>query len=84
MLEEMRNMAQTRKIENVQNMQTVIEKNTTQEVVNTRIHDFQKTQNEELIRMVTDRVQNQLGSMSEQIYGKLEKRMDMERRRRGL
>ena len=83
-LEEMRNMAQTRKIENVQNIQTVIEKNTTQEVVNTKIHDFQKTQNEELIRMVTDRMQNQLGSMSEQIYGKLEKKMDMERRRRGL
>ena len=83
-LEEMRSMAQTRKIENVQNIQTVIEKNTTQEVVNTKIHDFQKTQNEELIRMVTDRVQNQLGSMSEQIYGKLEKKMDMERRRRGL
>lgn len=83
-LEEMRHIARTTKVENEQNTQTVIEKNTTQEVINTQIHDFQAQKNEELVRMVTDKVQNQLGSISEQIYGKLEKRMDMERRRRGL
>lgn len=83
-LEEMRNIARTTKVENEQSTQTVIEKNTTQEVINTQIHDFQAQKNEELVRMVTDKVQNQLGNISEQIYGKLEKRMDMERRRRGL
>ena len=83
-LEEMRHIARTTKVDNEQTTQTLIEKNTTQEVINTQIHDFQAQKNEELVRMVTDKVQNQLGSISEQIYGKLEKRMDMERRRRGL
>ena len=83
-LEEIRGIQRVKKVENEQTTQTVIEQNHTQEVINTQIHDFQTRQNEELLRMVTDKVQNQLGSISEQIYGKLEKRMDMERRRRGL
>ena len=42
------------------------------------------TSREELVQMITDKMQRQLGSISEQVYGKLEKRMDTERRRRGL
>lgn len=84
LVEELRGIQRVKKVENEQITQTVVEKNQTQEVINTQIHDFQKQQNEDLIRMVTDKVQNQLGSISEQIYTKLEKRMDMERRRRGL
>lgn len=84
LVEELRGIQRVKKVENEQITQTVVEKNQTQEVINTRIHDFQTQQNEDLVRMVTDKVQNQLGSISEQIYTKLEKRMDMERRRRGL
>ena len=84
MLEEIRGLHKTTRIENEQTTQQVIEKNATQEIVNTRINEFQTRQNEELVRMMTDKVQNQIGSISEQIYRKLEKRMDTERRRRGL
>lgn len=83
-LEEIRGLHRTTRIENEQTSQQVIEKNTSQEIVNTRINEFQTRQNEELIRIMTDKVQNQIGAISEQIYGKLEKRMDTERRRRGL
>lgn len=84
MLEEIKGLRRTTKVENEQVTHQIVEKNTSQEIINTRINDFQMKQNEELVRMVTDKVQNQLGSISEQIYGKLEKRMDTERRRRGL
>lgn len=83
-LEEIRGLHKTTRIENEQTTQQVIEKNASQEIVNTRINEFQTRQNEELVRMMTDKVQNQIGSISEQIYRKLEKRMDTERRRRGL
>lgn len=83
-LEEIRGLHKTTRIENEQTTQQVIEKNATQEIVNTHINEFQTRQNEELVRMMTDKVQNQIGSISEQIYRKLEKRMDTERRRRGL
>ena len=83
-LEEIRGLHKTTRIENEQTTQQVIEKNATQEIVNTRINEFQTRQNEELVRMMADKVQNQIGSISEQIYRKLEKRMDTERRRRGL
>lgn len=83
-LEEIRELRRTTRIEQEQTTQQVIEKNTSQEIINTQIHDFQIKQNEELVRIMTDKVQNQLGAISDQIYGKLEKRMDTERRRRGL
>ena len=41
-------------------------------------------QNEEIARLISSTVQQELGNLSEQVYGKLEKRMDTERRRRGL
>ena len=71
-------------MENQQTIQQTIERNTTQEVINHRVNEFQTRQNEELVRLIDEKVQRQLGDISEQVYGKLEKRMDTERRRRGL
>lgn len=84
MLEEIRSLHQTNRVINEQTTEHIIEKNTTQEIINSRVNEFQTRQNEEIVRMITDKMQQQLGSISEQVYGKLEKRMDTERRRRGL
>lgn len=83
-LEEIRGLQRTTRVENQQTIQQTIERNTTQEVINHRVNEFQTRQNEELVRLIDEKVQRQLGDISEQVYGKLEKRMDIERRRRGL
>lgn len=84
MLEEIRNLNRQSKVINEQTTEQIVEKTISQEIINSRVNEFQTRQNEEIVRMVTDKMQQQLGSISEQVYGKLEKRMDTERRRRGL
>ena len=84
MLEQLRQIQRTTQIENVQIKEQVLEKNTTQEIINSHVNELQVRQNEELARLISEKVQKQLGNLSEQVYGKLEKRMDTERRRRGL
>lgn len=84
MLEELRGLQRTHTVQQEQVTEQVIEKNVSHEIVNSRINEMQTRQNEELVQMITDKMQRQLGSISEQVYGKLEKRMDTERRRRGL
>ena len=84
MLEEIRGLHRNTRVQNEQITEQVIESSTTQEIINNRVTEFQARQNEELARIISDKVQHQLGDLSEQVYGKLEKRMDTERRRRGL
>lgn len=84
MLEEIRGLHRNTRVQNEQITEQVIESSTTQEIINNRVTEFQARQNEELARIISDKVQRQLGDLSEQVYGKLEKRMDTERRRRGL
>lgn len=83
-LEEIRGLQRSTRVENHRIREEVAEKNLTQEIVNSRVNEFQVRQNEELNRLIQEKVQRQLGDLSEQVYGKLEKRMDTERRRRGL
>lgn len=84
MLEELRGLQRTHTVQQEQVTEQVMEKNVSHEIINSRINEMQTRQNEELVQMITDKMQRQLGSISEQVYGKLEKRMDTERRRRGL
>lgn len=84
MLEELRGLQRTHTVQQEQITEQVMEKNVSHEIINSRINEIQTRQNEELVQMITDKMQRQLGSISEQVYGKLEKRMDTERRRRGL
>lgn len=83
-LEEIRGLQRSTRVENHQIREEVAEKNLTQEIVNRKVNEFQVRQNEELNCLIQEKVQRQLGDLSEQVYGKLEKRMDTERRRRGL
>lgn len=84
MLEEIRGLHRSNRIENRQITEETVESSTTQQVINNKINEIQTRQNEEIARMINEKVQRQLGDISEQVYGKLEKRMDTERRRRGL
>ena len=84
MLEEIRGMHRASKVVNEHTTEHVVEKNIFNETVNSRVNEFQVKQNEEIARLISSTVQQELGNLSEQVYGKLEKRMDTERRRRGL
>ena len=84
MLEEIRGLHRSTRTENHQTKEETVESNTTQQIINSRVNEIQTRQSEEIARMINEKVQRQLGDISEQVYGKLEKRMDTERRRRGL
>lgn len=84
MLEEIRGLHRSNRIENRQISEETVESVTSQQVINHRMNEIQTKQSEEIARMINEKVQRQLGDLSEQVYGKLEKRMDTERRRRGL
>lgn len=83
-LEEIRNVNRNvtrsveHRVENVQETEDVIR------TVTNRVNEIELRQNDEISRMVANNVREQLGDLSEQVYRKLEKRMDSEKRRRGL
>ena len=83
-------------LEELRNVQRNVNKNTeihTDEVkendyitrtVTNRVNNIELQQNDELTNIIANNVQNQLNSITEKVYRKLEKRMDSEKRRRGL
>ena len=84
MLEEIRNINRSVNTETENRKETINVSNKMQEIVTTHVNEMQVQQNEEISRMISQNVKEQLGNLTEQVYGKLEKRMDTERRRRGL
>lgn len=46
--------------------------------------EMKVNQSEEIARLVNQNLQQQIGRLSDQVYGRLEKRLDGERRRRGM
>lgn len=54
------------------------------EIVRSKVNEMKGKQDEEIARMISQTVKRQLDTLSEKVYGKLERRMDSERRRRGL
>ena len=55
-----------------------------QKTVTNKVNYIQLQESEELTNMIANNVKEQLGNLSEQVYRKLEKRMDSEKRRRGM
>lgn len=53
-------------------------------VTNTTVNDVKVTDEREIVRLITENVDSRIGSLSEQVYNRLEKKMDRERRRRGI
>ena len=82
--DELKQQMQTNRIQTQESHETVRETRQVQEIVNNRVNELRLHQNEDLERIISQNVSRQLGSLSEQVYGRLEKRMDAERRRRGL
>lgn len=60
------------------------EHNVVEQTVTNRVNELRLADNEELEEILGRRVKQQLRGMSEQVYRKLEQRMDAERRRRGI
>ena len=64
--------------------ETVKTLQTRQEAVAGPVKEWKPQQMRELETLVSRRVRQQIGSLSEQIYAKIEKRLEAERRRRGI
>ncbi len=60
------------------------EENQVTEIVQSKVNEMMLKQDEEIGRIISQNVRQQLDMMSEKVYGKLERRMDTEKRRRGL
>ncbi len=83
MLETIRNQQQlTRREEHAQE-QVLHREQTTQTVVQNAMHNVQLQQTENIDELVQQKVRKQLNQLSDQIYGKIEKKLATERKRRG-
>lgn len=84
LLEEIQNRVTVtnRNIEN--KVDTVNQTTQVQEIVTNQINQMQARTTHELEDMVSRNISSQLGNIYDQVYSKLEKKMESERRRRGL
>lgn len=86
--EKLRELLQTRssdkQIQNAVFRESVSEKEQVEKMVHAKVKEITGKQDEEIARLISQNVKRQLDTLSEKVYGNLEKRMDAERRRRGL
>lgn len=86
--EKLREVLRTRSSDKKRNSTTfresVSEKEQVTKIVNAKMNEITRRQDEEIARLIDQNVKRQLDMLSEKVYGKLERRMDAERRRRGL
>ena len=83
-LEEIRNVNRVTRQDVERTVETVNNTETIHEIVTNRINDLQVNTRHELEDMVSRNVSGQLQDIYDRVYTKLEKKMDTERRRRGL
>ena len=62
----------------------VQETNHVTELVTSKVNELKLEQDQNIERLVSQNVRQQLNTLSNQVFSKLEKRMDSERRRRGI
>lgn len=84
LLEELRNVSRHTLQEREQHQEIVNERNISEQTVTNRVNELRLGENEQMEEMLGRKVRQQLRGMSEEVYRKLEKRMDAERRRRGI
>lgn len=80
----MQNRRQDRVVQNTDVRETVRTEEQVTGIVQSKVNEMKVRQDEEIARMIGQNVKRQLDTLSEKVYGKLERRMDAERRRRGL
>lgn len=80
----MQTYSRDRMMQNTDVRETLREEKQVTEIVRSKVNEMKQMQDEEIARMISQNVKRQLDTLSEKVYGKLERRMDAERRRRGL
>ncbi len=84
-LEELENRNQrTTQSEIRTNVEQVQEKNQVTQIVTNKVNELRVEQDQQIERMVSQNVKQQLDHLSKEVFNKLERRMDSERRRRGI
>ncbi len=84
LLEELLRTSRQTNRETAERQELYNERNVVEQTVTNRVNERKLTDNEELEEILGRTVKQQLRGMSEQVYRKLEQRMDAERRRRGI
>jgi hypothetical protein len=82
MLEEIRLREWTRKEERREET-TVQQNRVTQKTVEETVNHIQIRQTEDIEELIRQNMKKQLGNLSDQVYGRLERKLQMERKRRG-
>lgn len=82
MLEEIRLRERTRKEEHREET-TVQQNRVTQKTVEETVNHIQLRQTEDIEELIRQNMKKQLGNLSDQVYGRLERKLQMERKRRG-
>lgn len=80
----LRTQRKNMRIQNTNVQKAFHEKTQVEEIVRSKVNEMKGRQEEEIVRLINQNVRRQLDTLSEKVYGKLEKRMDAERRRRGV
>lgn len=85
LLEELENRNRTMtQRESSTSTEQIQEKSHVDQIVTNRVNELRIEQDQSIERIVSQNVRQQLDTLSEQVFSKLEKRMDAERRRRGI
>lgn len=84
LLEELRRGSRNIAREITDQRETVNRIDLRQETVVNHVNELRLHSNEELDRTISRNVRQQISSLTEQVYGKIEKRLEAEKRRRGL
>lgn len=84
LLEELRTISRQTMREEVHTNEQHNERSVVEQTVTNRVNALELRNEEELAELVSRNIKQQLRGMSDQVYRKLEKRMDSERRRRGI
>lgn len=84
-LEELENRnRRTTQSETRTNVEQVQEKNQVTQIVTNKVNELRVEQDQQIERMVSQNVKQQLDHLSKEVFNKIERRMDSERRRRGI
>ncbi len=83
-LEELIRNNTTNQIKKTEEKKENVTTTTVEQVTNTTVNDVKVTDEREIVRLIAENVDSRIGSLSEQVYNRLEKKMDRERRRRGI
>lgn len=84
LLEEIKNVNRSFSKNIEQHTEQIEESTDMYRTVTNYVNHIQLQQNEELSAIIANNVKEQVGNLTDQVYRKLEKRMDSEKRRRGL